>query len=99
MGTTNLRYEGRGDLSFRDGSNAKRKVGAGESFAVDPDTAAILLQDPNVVPDDLPRGNSGDAPQGSSDVVVAPTKKELRAHADALGLELRSKATNDELTA
>jgi hypothetical protein len=48
MAPTTLRYEGGADLSFRDGSGAKRRVLRGEVFEVDPATAAILLADPAV---------------------------------------------------
>lgn len=92
MGTTTLRHEGGGTLSFRDNDNRKRTVGPGEFFAVDDATAEILLQDPNVVPFDLPRGNSEAEPAPS-------TKAELRARADELGLSLPQRATNDQLAA
>lgn len=41
---------GAADLSFRDGTGAKRRVLPGQPFDVDEQTASILLADPNVVP-------------------------------------------------
>lgn len=99
MGTTTLRYEGRGSLSFRDGSNTKRKVVADEFFLVDDETAEILLTDPNVVPFDLPRGNPATGEAGTPPAPSAPTKAQLVARAEELTLELPKRATNAQLTA
>jgi hypothetical protein len=47
-GEAGLLYMGGADLSFRDGSGAKRKVLRGATFTVDRATASILLLDPTV---------------------------------------------------
>lgn len=69
--------------------------GDGAEFAVQPGTdaetnliglGAMRIEGP---------GKGKTAPEAD---VPAPTKAELRERADALGLELPSRATNDELT-
>jgi hypothetical protein len=87
---------GAADLSFRDGSGAKRRVLPGVPFEVDADTAAILLGDPHVQPfadpDDVSARN--DAP----DPPAVPTAAELRARAAELGLTVKARDTKDELS-
>ncbi len=83
---------GAADLSFRDGSGAKRRVLPGVPFEVDADTAAILLGDPNVTA-------YADPDEGSARNDGEPTAAQLRERAAELGLTLRARDTKAEIAA
>jgi len=97
-----LRFRGGGSLTFQDGDRPRQRVVPGETFDVTAETAAVLLDDPDVI---LASDTDG---EGDPAVVVVapeppepvkpPTKADLQERATELGLQLPSRATVADLT-
>jgi hypothetical protein len=96
-----LRLDGRGSLTFRDAPGSRwRRVRGGETFTAPRAVAVVLLADPNVsIVEDLATPAAGTVTlDASSPAPHAPTRADLVAQAEGLGLVVKARATIADLT-